>query len=177
MYISMGHMINLAVPNIIDINHSPISYTIVLFLLAILFLIYGLNIIKSGLKNLIHKSPNMDTLVTISVLSSMIYSIYNMIMVIQGNSNYTHFLYFESVVMVIFFIKLGRYLDKISKDKTKEAIEKLVQITPNKAIIKVDGKEKEVTIDEVKIKDIVVSYAGDRISVDGKIIKGKAAFR
>ncbi len=174
MYISMGHMINLPVPSIIDINHNPIFYTIVLFLLAILFLIYGLDIIKSGIKNLIHKSPNMDTLVTISVLSSMIYSIYNMIMVIQGNSNYTHFLYFESVVMVIFFIKLGRYLDKISKDKTKEAIEKLVQITPNKAIIKVDGKEKEVTIDEVKRKDIVVSYAGDRISVDGKIIKGKA---
>ena len=76
--------------------------------------------------------------------------------------------------MVIYFVKLGRYLDGISKDKTKEAIQKLVKITPESATIKVEGKEKTVTIDEVKKGDIVVSKLGERISVDGEITEGKA---
>ena len=75
--------------------------------------------------------------------------------------------------MVIYFIKLGRYVDGISKDKTKEAIQKLVKITPESATIKVNGKEKIVTIDEVHKGDIVISKPGERISVDGEIIDGK----
>ena len=116
----------------------------------------------------------MDTLVGIGVLSSFIYSIYSMFLIIRGETHAVHNLYFESAAMVIYFVKLGRYLDGISKDKTKEAIQKLVKITPESATIKVDGKEKTVTIDEVKKGDIVVSKPGERISVDGKIIEGKA---
>ena len=129
--------------------------------------------LKNGYKNLIHRTPNMDTLVGIGVLSSFLYSIYSMILIINGDNSAIHNLYFESVAMVIYFIKLGRYLDGISKDKTKEAIQKLVKITPEKATVKVDGKEKTVTIDEVHKGDIVVSKPGERISVDGEIIEGK----
>ncbi len=174
MYVSMGHMIGLPTPEIINMHHNPITYTITLLILTIAFIWYGFDIIKNGYKNLIHKTPNMDTLVSIGVLSSFGYSIYSMIMIFMGNTSYVENLYFESAAIVIFFIKLGRYLDGVSKDKTKEAIQKLVQITPNKAIIKVDGQEKEVTIDEIQKGDIVVSHAGDRISVDGEITKGKA---
>ena len=174
MYIAMGHMINLPTLKVIDINQNPISYTICLFIFAILFIFYGFDILKNGYKNLIHKTPNMDTLVAIGVLSSFLYSIYSMILIIKGDFSSIHNLYFESCVMVIYFVKLGRYLDKISKDKTKEAIQKLVKITPEKATIKKDGKEKDVTIDEVKKKDIVVSKPGERISVDGIIVEGKA---
>ena len=174
LYISMGHMIGLPIFEILDISKNPINYAVVLFIFAILFLLYGFDIIKSGFKNLIHKSPNMDTLVAIGVLSSFLYSTYSMIMIIRGDNSFAHELYFESSAIVIFFIKLGRYLDGINKDKTKEAIQQLVQITPSKAIIKVDGVERQVTIDEIKKGDTVVSHAGDRISVDGKIISGKA---
>ena len=174
MYISMGHMEKLPIPEIWNMHTNPITYTITLLILTIIFIWYGIDILKNGYKNLIHKTPNMDTLVSIGVLSSLGYSIYSMIMLFRGNHHYVENLYFESAAIVIFFIKLGRYLDGISKDKTKEAIQKLVQITPNKAIIKIDGQEKEVTIDEIKKGDIVISYAGDRISVDGKIINGKA---
>ncbi len=173
MYIAMGHMINLPTLSFIDVNKSPIGYTICLFIFAILFVIYGFDILKNGYKNLIHKTPNMDTLVGIGVLSSFLYSLYSMISVINGNNSAIHNLYFESVAMVIYFIKLGRYLDGISKDKTKEAIQKLVKITPEKAIIKIEGKEKEVTIDEVHKGDIVISRPGERISVDGEIVEGK----
>ena len=173
MYIAMGHMINLPTLQIIDVNKNPIGYTICLFIFAILFIIYGLDVLKNGYKNLIHKTPNMDTLVGIGVLSSFLYSIYSMILVIIGNNSAIHNLYFESVAMVIYFIKLGRYLDGISKDKTKEAIQKLVKITPEKATVKINGKEKAVTIEEVHKGDIVVSKPGERISVDGEIIEGK----
>ena len=174
MYISMGHMINLPVPEIIDHKINPINYTIILLILTIAFIIYGFDILKNGYKNLIHKTPNMDTLVGIGVISSFIYSLYGMYMIIKGNHNYTMNLYFESAAIVIYFIKLGRYIDGISKDKTKEAISKLVKITPDKAIIKRDGVEKEVTLDEIQKGDIVISRPGEKIAVDGEIILGKA---
>ena len=173
MYISMGQMLGLKIPNVINMHINPIGYSIILILLTIAFIIYGFDIIKSGYKNLIHKSPNMDTLVSIGVISSVLYSLYSMVKIFQGNHMYSEKLYFESAAMIIFFIKLGRYLDGVSKDKTKEAIQKLVQITPKDAVIKVNGTEKRVTIDQVKEKDILISKPGERISVDGKVTFGK----
>lgn len=174
MYVSMGHMIGIPTPALLNMHTNPISYTVTLFILTLPFLAYGFDILKNGYKNLIHKTPNMDTLVAIGVISSMLYSIFNMYLICKGNANPVEHLYFESAAIVIFFIKLGRYLDSISKDKTKDAIQKLVKITPNHAIVKVNGKEKEVTIDEVKKGDIVISKPGEKIAVDGKIIYGKA---
>ena len=176
MYISMGHMVNLPIIEFLDVNINPINYTVCLFIFAIVFLIYGFDILKNGYKNLIHLTPNMDTLVGIGVLSSFLYSIYSMVMIINGNTENIHSLYFESTAIVIYFIKLGRYLDGMSKDKTKEAIQKLVKITPNQATIKVDGQEKIVTLDEIKKGNIVVSKPGEKIAVDGEIIEGTAHF-
>ena len=176
MYISMGHMVNLPIPDFLNLSINPINYAVCLFLLSILFIIYGFDILKNGYKNLIHKTPNMDTLVGIGVLSSFIYSIFSMIMVIKGNLEYLHNLYFESTAIVIYFIKLGRYLDGISKDRTKDAISKLVKLTPNKATIKVNGEEKQVTLDEIHKGNIVICRPGEKIAVDGEIVEGTAHF-
>jgi P-type Cu+ transporter len=174
MYISMGHMIGLPNFSFLDMHMHPLIYAGTLLALTIAFVVYGFDIIKSGCKNLIHKAPNMDTLVAMGVITSILYSIYGMYMIAKGHHEYVENLYFESAAIVIFFIKLGRYIDGISKDKTKEAIQKLVQITPKEAVIKVNGEEKKVTIDEIKKGDIVVSKPGERIAVDGEIITGKA---
>ena len=174
MYISMGHMVNLPVISLFDPHINPNLYMIILFLLTICFIIYGFDILKNGYKNLIHKTPNMDTLVGIGVMASLLYSLYNMYLVFMGNHDKVMDLYFESAAIVIYFIKLGRYIDGISKDKTKEAIQKLVKITPNTAVIKVNGEEKTVTLDEINKGDIVVSKAGEKIAVDGEIIEGNA---
>lgn len=174
MYISMGHMIGLPNFSFLDMHIHPLIYAGTLLALTIAFVMYGFDIIKSGCKNLIHKAPNMDTLVAMGVITSILYSIYGMYMIAKGHHEYVENLYFESAAIVIFFIKLGRYIDGISKDKTKEAIQKLVQITPKEAVIKVNGEEKKVTIDEIKKGDIVVSKPGERIAVDGEIITGKA---
>ena len=173
MYISMGHMIGLPTFKFLSAEHNPINYAVSLLVLTIAFFGYGYDILKNGYKNLIHKIPNMDTLVAIGVVSSFLYSLYGMYMIIKGNMHYTMNLYFESAAIVIYFVKLGRYIDRISKDKTKNAIKKLVEITPNKAIIEVNGIQKEVTLDEIKKGDILISKAGDKIAVDGEIIEGK----
>ena len=174
MYISMGHMVNLPTIPFLDPHTNTTNYMISLLILTIFFIIYGFDIFKNGYKNLIHKTPNMDTLVSIGAITSLLYSIYNMYGVFTGNNHQVMNLYFESAAIVIYFIKLGRYIDGISKDKTKEAIQKLVKITPNTAVIKIDGIEKTVTLDEIHKGDIVVSRAGEKIAVDGEIINGKA---
>lgn len=174
MYISMGHMINLPIIPFLDPHKYATNYLISLLVLTICFIIYGFDILKNGYKNLIHKTPNMDTLVSIGVLASFIYSLYNMYMVIKGNHHQVMNLYFESAAIIIYFIKLGRYIEGITQNKTKEAIQKLVKITPNTAVIKKDGIEKTVTLDEVHVGDIVVARAGEKIAVDGKVIEGTA---
>ena len=176
MYISMGHMVNLPSIPYLDAHENPINYMVALLLLTILFFIYGFDILKNGYKNLIHKTPNMDTLVGIGVITSFLYSLYNMYLVLTGNHDQIMNLYFESSSIVIYFVKLGRYIDGVSKDRTKEAIQKLVKITPNKAVIKVNGEEKEVTLDEIKKGNIVVVRPGEKIAVDGEIITGQAHF-
>ncbi len=174
MYISMGHMVNLPTIELLNPHTNPENYTVTLFILSIVFLIYGYDVLKNGYKNLIHKTPNMDTLVGIGVISSFLYSIYGMYMIFKGNHSYSMNLYFESTAIVIYFIKLGRYIDGISTDKTKDAIKKLVKITPKNAVIKVGDKEKTVTLDEIKKGDIIIVKPGEKVAVDGKIILGKA---
>ena len=174
MYISMGHMINLPTIPFLDPHTNSTNYMISLLILTICFMWYGFDILKNGYKNLIHKTPNMDTLVGIGVITSFLYSLYNMYLVLAGDHTQVMNLYFESASIVIYFIKLGRYIDGLSKDKTKEAVQKLVKITPNTAVIKVNGVEKQVTLDEIHKGDTVVSKAGEKIAVDGEIITGKA---
>ena len=161
MYISMGHMVKIPVPNILSMHTNPINYTVVLLLLTIAFVIYGFDIIKNGYKNLIHKTPNMDTLVTIGVLSSIGYSIYNMYQIFKGNHMAVEHLYFESNIV----IRNDVALDKVHADNKLMRLDILAEI---------DGKEKKVTIDEIKHGDIVVSKAGEKISVDGEIVEGRA---
>ncbi len=176
IYISMSHMLNLPSIPYLDPHKHIYPYMITLLLLTISFLIYGFDIIKNGYKNLIHKTPNMDTLVGIGVITSFLYSLYNMYLVFKGNHDAVMNLYFESSAIVIYFIKLGRFIDGASKDKTKEAISKLVTITPTKATIKKENTYKEVTLDEIKKGDIVICKAGEKIAVDGEITLGSAHF-
>ena len=159
--------------SMLTMHSKSIIYSIIILILTIPFLVYGFDIIKSGIKKLIHRSPNMDSLVTIGVLTSFIYSLVNLIILIVTKKHV--YLYFESVAMIIYFMKLGRYLENKSKEKTKSAIEDLVTITPEKAYLKVDEENvKEVTIDEVKVGDILVCKAGEKIAVDGIVVNGES---
>lgn len=172
LYISMSHMLSLPSIPYLDMMKNPINYTISLLILTIPYLIYGFDIIKNGYKNLIHAHPNMDTLVFIGVLSSLIYSIYNTILLLKGNNSLVDSLYYESCIVVIYFIKLGRQIETKNKEKTLDAIKELVTITPSYALLKVGNEVKEVTIDEIKENDILVCKPGMKLAVDGVITNG-----
>lgn len=174
LYISMSHMIHLPVIPFLHMINYPVNYSVCLFIFSLYFIYFGKDIIISGIKNIKYKSPNMDTLVTLGVISSFIFSTFNMIMILKGNNEYVENLYFESVCIILYLIKFGRYIDGISKEKTKDAIKGLVTITPNKAILFINNKEKKVSIDEVKKGDILIVKPGNRFAVDGVIVKGNA---
>lgn len=172
LYISMSHMIHLPVIPFLHMINYPVNYSVCLFIFSLYFIYFGRDIIISGIKNIKYKSPNMDTLVTLGVVSSFIFSTFNMIMILKGNNEYVENLYFESVCIILYLIKFGRYIDGISKEKTKDTIKGLVTITPNKAILFINNKEKKVSIDEVKKGDILIVKPGNRFAVDGVIVKG-----
>lgn len=172
LYISMAHMIGLPSIPFLNMMYHPVNYAIALLILTIVVITLGKDILKNGYKNLIHKTPNMDTLVMIGVLASFIYSIYGTIQILKGNAQYVENLYYESAAIVIFFIEIGRYIENKNKDKTKEALKQLMTITPNNATILKDGQEVKVTLDEIKKGDIVICKPGEKIAVDGEVVQG-----
>lgn len=172
LYISMGHMVHLQVIPFLNMITHPLNYALCLCILAIIYLFYGFDILKNGFKNIILGHPNMDTLVTIGVLSSFFYSVYSTIMIVNGATEAVESLYYESASLVLYFVKLGRYIDDFSKEKTKDAIKELVKITPEIALVKEGTKEKEVTIDMVHVGDILICKPGMKVAVDGVIVKG-----
>ncbi len=172
LYISMGQMIGLPSLYILNMHHNPIYFSMVQFILSMIAIFLGKDIIKNGYKNLIHKTPNMDTLVGLGVISSLLFSMYNTYQIFIGNEGVVHHLYYESIVIIIFFIKIGKYVEGKNKDKTKEAIQDLMMITPDLAVIEKDGKQIKVTLDEIKKGDIVICKPGEKLAVDGEIIEG-----
>ena len=173
MYISMGNMFKITMPNIINMHFNPIIYSISLAAITFLYFIYGFDIIKSGIKNLVHRMPNMDSLIMIGVIVNYLYSLFNMILVFKGDINGLHHLYFEASAMTILFVKIGRFIDKNNRIKATDAVKGLVSVTPKNAVKLVDGEEKTVTINEISKGDIIVCRPGEKIAVDGIVRKGR----
>ena len=173
MYISMGNMFKITMPNIVNMHFNPIIYSISLAAITFLYFIYGFDIIKTGIKNLVHKMPNMDSLIMIGVIVNYLYSLFNMILVFKGDMNGLHHLYFEASAMTILFVKIGRFIDKNNRIKATDAVRGLVSVTPKKAVKLVDGEEKTVTINEISKGDIIVCRPGEKIAVDGIVRKGR----
>ncbi len=177
-YISMGTMIGLPVPDFIDPYLSPFGFAYAQALFAIGAMIVGYKFYTVGYKNLFILSPNMDSLVAVGTSAAFAYGLY---IIAWMNINpmhaqhLVHNLYFESVGVIITLILLGRFLENRSKLKTNEAIKKLVELTPKKAIIEVDGKQVEVDVDDIKDDDIVIVSPGEKISVDGDVVEGASA--
>ncbi|MBQ6815290.1 MAG: copper-translocating P-type ATPase [Lachnospiraceae bacterium] len=172
LYISMGPMLieGLPVPSIIDMNKYPSNYALTQMLLAIPILWFGRKFFINGFKALFHMNPNMDSLVAIGSGASFIYSL-AMTYLIPVDSHYVHNLYFESAAVVITLIMFGKYLEGISKVKTKGAIKKLMELAPDVAILE-DGTE--VPTETLQIGQIVLVKPGAKIPLDGVVVRGKS---
>ncbi|MDE6357296.1 MAG: copper-translocating P-type ATPase [Eubacteriales bacterium] len=176
LYIAMVPMLpggERFVPEIINMNINPVNYAIIQLILTIPIMIIGYKFYTIGFLSFIKRSPNMDSLIAISTTAAFIYSIYNMIKVLNGDIYFVHSLYFETVGVIIVLILLGKSLETISKGKTSEAIKKLMGITPKTAIIYNNGKEEEIDIEEVLENDIIITKPGEKIPVDGVITEGE----
>lgn len=171
-YISMGTMVGLPVPDIIDPIINPLNFALIQLILAIPVVAVNKIFYTSGIRNLFSGSPNMDSLIAIGTGSAIGYSLYGTYMIATGHIHYVHALYFESGVVILALIMLGKYLEGVSKGKTSEAIKKLMSLKSKKATLVRDGKFVEVDIEEVESGDIVLVKPGESIPVDGEVVEG-----
>ncbi len=178
MYISMGHIMwGWWLPEILATN--PLAIGLCELLLTIIVMVINRKFFINGFKGLLHKSPNMDTLVALGSGASFVYSTYVLFKMttVSGEMahHYLHEFYFESAAMILTLITVGKMLEARSKGKTTNALKSLMKLAPKTAVVLVDGVEKEIPIEDVKIGDIFIVRPGEQISVDGVIIDGHTA--
>ena len=174
-YISMGTMVGLPVPNIISPDINPLNFALIQLILAIPVIYIGRRFYKVGIKQLIMRSPSMDSLIATGTGSAILYSLYGTYKIYSGDFHYVHSLYYESGVVILALILLGKYLENVSKGKTSEAIKKLMNLKSKKATLVRDGKFVQVDIEEVELDEIVLVKPGESIPVDGVVVEGQSS--
>lgn len=175
LIISMGHMVGVSLPYIIDPMINPLNFAIVQMLITLPVMIVGYKFYKIGLKNLVKLSPNMDSLIAIGTLVAFLYGIFAIYKIYVGNHEYAMHLYFESAAVILTLITLGKYLEAVSKGKTSQAIKKLMGLAPKTANIIRDEKEMVVPLEDVITGDIILVKPGEKLPVDGEVIEGNTS--
>ena len=182
MYFSMGHMMwGWPLPAFFDGNHIAMGLVQLLFTVAIM--VVNQKFFISGFKSLAHRAPNMDTLVALGSTASFVYSVYALFAMtgaqVRGDMDavmsYMHEFYFESAAMILTLITVGKMLEARSKGKTTDALKSLMKLAPKTAVLRKDGVEKEVPIEQVRIGDLFVVRPGENIPVDGIVREGNSA--
>ncbi len=182
MYFSMGHMMwGWPVPAFFAKNH--VALALLQMLLTIMVMLINQKFFISGVNGLLHRAPNMDTLVALGSGASFVYSTYALFVMTDmqqkgdaaGVMTYMHELYFESAAMILTLITVGKMLEAHSKGKTTDAIKGLMKLAPKTAVVVVDGEEKEVSITQVKKGHVFVVRPGENIPVDGVVLEGSSA--
>ena len=181
-YISMGHMMwGFPVPKFLEENHLALA--LVELLLTGIIMVINQRFFVSGFKGIMHKSPNMDTLVALGAGSAFVYSTYVLFAMTNSAMNgdhsgvmeYSHNLYFESAGMILTLITLGKMLESYSKGKTTNALKGLMSLAPKSATIIRNGETVTVPVEQVLRDDVFVVKPGESIPVDGVVIEGNSA--
>ena len=182
MYVSMGHMMwGWSLPSVLSENHIAIG--LLQLILSAIIMVINQKFFINGFKGLIHKSPNMDTLVALGSMASFAYSTYALFAMTDAQMkgkhelvmSYMHEFYFESAAMILTLITVGKMLEARSKGKTTDALRSLMKLAPKTAVLYKDGAEVEVSIEQVKKGDIFIVRPGESIPVDGIVIDGHSA--
>ncbi|MCI9545704.1 MAG: copper-translocating P-type ATPase [Lachnospiraceae bacterium] len=176
LYVSMGHMvpIPMPLPDMIDMHHNPLNFALTQLILTVCILICGRKFYIVGFKTLFRGHPNMDSLVAIGTGSAFLYSLVMTVM-IPSDPSAVHNLYYESSAVVVTLVMLGKYMESKSKGKTSEAIRKLMELAPDTAVRLVDGKEEQVSLDQIAVGDILLIRPGSRVPLDGKVVGGNSS--
>lgn len=176
IYISMGTMVGLPVPNIIEPNANPFNFAILQMVVTIPIMVINWDIFQSGFKALFNKRPNMNSLVAIGTGAAFLYGLYATYAIYEGRVDMVHHLYYESVGMILALIALGNYFEEKATGNTGEAIRKLVSLAPDTALLQqIDGTEKEVFVQDLEVGDKVIVKPGERVPIDGVIVEGRTS--
>ncbi len=182
-YLAMGPMVGLSVPSSLSGQQNLLFMAMTQFLLTLPVMMIGSQFYKTGFKTLFKGAPNMDTLIAVGTGAAFVYGIFVIYRLIYGFAyampsivhHYGHDLYFESVAVIITLITLGKYLEARAKKRTSAAIQELMALTPDEAVIIVDGHEITVPLEQVKVGDTLIVRPGSKIPVDGEVLSGTGA--
>ena len=174
LYIAMGEMIGLPLPQILQPMEHPIVFSVTQLILVTPVLWVSRSYFVNGFKALIRKHPNMDSLVALGTSAAILYSVWSTIRILAGEYHYVMHLYVESAAVILAFITVGKYFETLTKGRTSQAIQSLVALSPKVAIVIRDGKEVEVPVEELQIGEVVFVRPGEKIPVDGVIISGES---
>ena len=175
LYIAMGHMVGLPLPDFLNPMTHATTFAMVQLILTLPVLYVGREFFTVGFKALFKGHPNMFSLVALGTSAAFVYSLYGTVMIFLGDTSFTMALYYESAGVILTLITLGKYFEAVSKGKTSDAIKKLMGLAPKTAHILHDGAEIEVPVDAVQLDDIVIVRPGDKIPVDGVIVSGSSS--
>ncbi|WP_423218245.1 heavy metal translocating P-type ATPase [Streptococcus equinus] len=175
LYLSMGSMMGLWVPDVVSMDSHPFVFASVQLVLTLPVMYFGRRFYVNGFRSLIKGHPNMDSLVALATSAAFIYSLYGVYHIILGHAHHVHMLYFESVAVILTLITLGKYFETLSKGRTSDAIQKLVKLSAKTATVIREGVEESVPIENVVIGDILLVKPGEKIPVDGRVVSGHSA--
>lgn len=173
--IGMSSDFGIPLPSFMSPDKSPLTYAIILFVLASCGIFFGRSFFRVGIKGLIALSPGMDSLISIGSGAAYIYGIFGLYKIATGDISYAHQLYFDSSITILALISLGKYLESIAKGKTSDAIKKLMGLAPKTATIIVNGQEQVIPVEEVRVGDLIVVKPGEKLPVDGEVVEGTTA--
>lgn len=172
LYVSMGHMIGLPLPRVIDPHYAPLAFAVVQLVLTLPVVIGGRNFYINGFGSLVKGHPNMDTLVAIGTFSALLYGIYALVRIAIGDVSFAGNLFFESAAVVISLVLLGKYLEARSKRHTSDAIRALTELAPETATVTRHGETDQVPVSELREGDVITVRPGERFPCDGVVTNG-----
>ena len=173
LYISMGSMIGLPQPSFLDHTQAPLTFVLAQLLLTLPALWVGRGFYQRGVRNLIKRHPNMDSLIAVGTGAAFLYSLYASGQVFAGQHAFVHQLYFESVSVIISLVLLGKYMESSAKGRTSQAIQSLIKLLPSQATVIRYGQAVVIDTEEIKFGDIVRIKPGERMPVDGVVTEGQ----
>ena len=178
--LSMGEMLGLPLPASINPHWHPLRFTLIQFALVVPIMLLGRSFYLIGIPALLRRVPNMDSLIAMGTGAAFIYSTWNLVEIMLGGNAHrlgmlAMDLYFESAGVLIALVSLGKYLETRSKSHTSDAIAKLMQLTPDKAILLKGEEQTEILVEEIEAGDLLLVRPGERIPVDGMIARGRTS--
>ncbi|MBO7668922.1 MAG: copper-translocating P-type ATPase [Firmicutes bacterium] len=175
MYVAMGHMLDLPLPQAVSKHHSPLGFALLQLALTVPVLYIGRRFYKKGWPLLFKGSPNMDSLIAMGTSAAVVYSLYSLVLIAKGDASFAEQLYFDSAAMIITLVLLGKTLEERAKGRADTAVRQLLDLAPRQAQVIRDGEELTLDVGQVLVGDEVLIRPGASLPVDGEIIRGSGS--